>query len=128
MHVVVPRERRRAAIAEARQETDFYRVAVTEFNDIDAAWKLRDASLIATDDNGNTTGIDAAIKKLKQSYPHLADDPTTDDTRNRTTDVPPAPGSGGTPTNPRRGGTLNGGTPRGQLDAKFPALARSRAK
>lgn len=115
------------AITEARQERDFYREAVSEFNDIDAAWKLRDESLISTDVDGITTGIDAAVKKLKQSYPHLADDPTTDDTRKRTTQVPAAPGSGGSPTNPRRGGDGNS-TPRKALDSKFPALARNRRR
>lgn len=116
-----------AAVNEANQRADFYRQAAGHVDDLGAAWKLADHSLITTGDGGNTTGVDAAVKQLRQSYPHLFDNPS-DDARGRTTDVPPGPGSGGSPTNPRRGGNPTGGTPRSQLDEKFPALARSRRR
>ncbi|BAN03350.1 phage scaffolding protein [Ilumatobacter coccineus] len=113
-----------AAINEANQRADFFRLAATDVDDLDAAWKLADLSLISTDDSGTTTGVDAAVKQLKQSYPHLFGDPT-DDARGRTTDVPGSK-QGGSPSNGRR--VNSSSTPRSQLDAKFPALARTRPR
>ena len=101
-----------ATIQELRIHNAFMRAALPLIDDLDAAWKLADHSLVKIDDDGNVTGMDTMITAALQMYPYLE----------RVVDTMPEPISGGAPTNGRRNNpnVANAAI----LEKKFPALRR----
>jgi hypothetical protein len=104
-----------ATIRELRIQNEFQRYALPLVDDLDAAWKLADHSLVKVSDDGDVTGIREMLQSLVRSYPYLERQPDTTPYH--------VPGSGGTPANGRRAGTS--ASSRAVLEKKFPAL-RSR--
>ena len=97
-------------------ENAFIRAALPLVDDIDAAWKLADHSLVKVDDDGNVSGMDTMITAALRSYPYLE--------RVVDTMPTPLPGSGGAPVNGRRANPNSGNA--AVLVKKFPALRTRR--
>ena len=101
-----------ATIQELRLHNAFMRAALPLVDDLDAAWKLADHSLVKIDDDGNDTGMDTMITAALRNYPYLE----------RVADTVPLPVSGGAPANGRRSNPNSGNA--AFLEKKYPALRR----
>lgn len=101
-----------ATIQELRLHNAFMRAALPLVDDLDAAWKLCDHSLVKVDDEGNVAGMDTMITAALRAYPYLE----------RVADTVPLPVSGGAPANGRRGNPNSGNA--AFLEKKYPALRR----
>jgi hypothetical protein len=106
------------SITELRQHNAFLSAAVGRLTDLDAAWKLADASQIVIAEDGTPTGTDDVITGLLERYPYLAPVEPLEPFQ----PLPTLPS--GRPLNGRK---LHQNEPtRHVLEGKFPALKRNR--